>query len=412
MVKIDCPRTFVGLFGGIGGFDLALVRLGWNCLGYYEIDKYAVQTYNKNFKTDYKPTDITKLDAGSVPDHTLLCGGFPCQAFSIAGKRRGFEDTRGTLFFEIMRIARAKRTPYLLLENVKGLLNHDSGKTFEVILRTLDECGYDAEWQVLNSKDFGVPQNRERVFIFASRRECLSIRWGERPSASSQRNIENSQIRSDRQPREWRDRIKQQSKDHVFPISREEFVHCSCEACRHSGGESGSEVFSVGEPSKEPSQRLSEAEVASALQSPGHSCGNYRGMNMIEITRNVSDAQRIYDSQGIAKTLKGLGGGQGAKTGLYLMNTLTQATGNRAGSSSEFLRSVKNVYGSIGQIRRLTPIECERLQGFPDRWTAGVSDTQRYKQLGNAVTVNVVEAIAKRINQSLFEEGKLGELAA
>jgi DNA (cytosine-5)-methyltransferase 1 len=139
VVKID--RSFISLFGGIGGFDLAFVRQGWNCIGFYEIDKYAVQTYNKNFKTDYRPTDITKLDAGSVPDHTLLCGGFPCQAFSIAGKRRGFEDTRGTLFFEIMRIARAKRTPYLLLENVKGLLNHDSGKTFEIILRTQDECG-------------------------------------------------------------------------------------------------------------------------------------------------------------------------------------------------------------------------------------------------------------------------------
>ncbi len=109
--------------------------------------------------------DIRAIGPSTIPEHDLLCAGFPCQSFSIAGKRGGFEDTRGTLFFEICRILRAKRTPYVLLENVKGLLSHDNGDTFQTILGTLDELGYDCQWEVLNSKNFGVPQNRERVFI-------------------------------------------------------------------------------------------------------------------------------------------------------------------------------------------------------------------------------------------------------
>jgi len=187
---------YIELFGGIGGFSYGIgkaynnsktsfkrnkevreyssnirKRDGWKstlynkfqCVGYYEIDKYAVQTYNKNFGTNYKPTDITKLHAKDIPEHDILCTGFPCQSFSIAGKRKGFEDTRGTLFFDICRIASFHRTPLLFLENVKGLLSHDEGRTFATILKTLSELGYSVEWQVLNSKYFGVPQNRERV---------------------------------------------------------------------------------------------------------------------------------------------------------------------------------------------------------------------------------------------------------
>lgn len=156
---------FISLFGGIGGFDIAMSELGHKCVFYNDMDKHAVAQYNKQNGTDYKPTNIREVDADSIPEHEILCGGFPCQAFSVAGKRAGFDDTRGTLFFEIARIAKAKRPKYLFLENVKGLLSHDQGKTFRVILQVLDELGYDVEWHVLNSKDFGVPQNRERVFI-------------------------------------------------------------------------------------------------------------------------------------------------------------------------------------------------------------------------------------------------------
>ena len=135
------------------------------CIGFSEIDKYSIQIYKRHFPTHPYLGDVTRIVPEELPDFDILCGGFPCQAFSIAGKRGGFEDTRGTLFFEIARIARVKRPKLLFLENVKGLLSHDSGRTFGTILATLSELGYFSEWQVLNSKNFGVPQNRERVFI-------------------------------------------------------------------------------------------------------------------------------------------------------------------------------------------------------------------------------------------------------
>ena len=164
---------FIDLFGGIGGFRYGLEKADsrFKCVWYCDQDKYAVQTYNKNFGESYRPTNIRKVDTERIPEFDMLCAGFPCQAFSIAGRREGFYDTRGTLFFEIARIVKDKRPSYLLLENVKGLLNHDEGKTFNVIIQTLEELGYSTQWMVLNSKFFGVPQNRERVFIIGRIRE-------------------------------------------------------------------------------------------------------------------------------------------------------------------------------------------------------------------------------------------------
>lgn len=181
---------YLSLFSGIGGFELGIQRahelqkMGAKsedstnasgttsqysehplCVGYSEIDKYATQVYSKHFPDHKNYGDITKINTEELPDFDMLVGGFPCQSFSIAGKRGGFEDTRGTLFFEIARLLRAKQPRLFLLENVKGLLSHDSGRTFKTIISTLTELGYDLQWQVLNSKNFGVPQNRERVFI-------------------------------------------------------------------------------------------------------------------------------------------------------------------------------------------------------------------------------------------------------
>ncbi len=155
---------YFSLFSGIGGFELGIGKKA-KCVGYSEIDKHAISIYQKHFPKHTNYGDITKIDAETLPDFDLLVGGFPCQSFSIAGRRQGFEDTRGTLFFDIARIVRAKQPPLLLLENVKGLLSHDQGRTFTTIISALDELGYDLQWQVLNSKNFGVPQNRERVYI-------------------------------------------------------------------------------------------------------------------------------------------------------------------------------------------------------------------------------------------------------
>jgi len=220
------------MFSGIGGFEHGIEKAikGAECVGFSEIDKYATAIYKYHFPAHAEFGDAFKIDPRTIPDFDLLCGGFPCQAFSIAGKRGGFEDTRGTLFFEIARIASVKRPQFLLLENVKGLLSHDHGKTFGTILSTLSDLGYVCEWQVLNSKDFGVPQNRERVFIVG-----------------------------------------------------------------HLGGIRGRQVFPISESN---------------------------GRNLEEITSGVSDAQRIYTTE-CAKSLKGLGGGQGANTGLYVIPVLT-----------------------------------------------------------------------------------------
>ena len=160
---------FFDMFAGIGGFRSGLEAVGgFECVGHCEIDKYANQAYNAMYDTEGEVffADARTIDPTALPDIDLICGGFPCQSFSIAGKRRGFaDDARGTLFFEIARLAAAKRPAFLLLENVPGLLSHDNCRTFATILSTLDELGYDVAWQMLNSKDFGVPQSRKRVYI-------------------------------------------------------------------------------------------------------------------------------------------------------------------------------------------------------------------------------------------------------
>jgi len=321
-----------------------------HCVGYSEIDKYAIQIYEKYFKhKNYG--DIRKIRARNLPDFDLLIGGFPCQSFSIAGKRKGFEDTRGTLFFEIARIAAAKRPRLLLLENVKGLLNHEGGRTFGIILRTLDGLGYDIQWQVLNSKNFGVPQNRERVFIVGH------LRGTPRPE--------------------------------VFPVR-----------------EDGSEDIIL---------------PTITTRVTAHSNGAYVGKRSPRQIIGGSQGDRVYDPSGISTTIASQAGGLGAKTGLYAVKVkeATRKGYSEAGTGDSINLSVPNSKtrrGRIGKgvaqtldtgmqqytlhgmkIRRLTPTECERLQGFPDGWTDGVSDAQRYKCLGNAVTVNVIQAIVYKL---------------
>ena len=321
---------FIDLFAGIGGFRLALERAGHKCIGFCEIDKFARQTYKANFDTEgevewHDITIVTDEDVRQLGSVDIITGGFPCQAFSIAGKRGGFEDTRGTLFFEIARIARILKPKYLLLENVKGLLNHSGGTTFATILNTLGELGYWVEWQILNSKDFGVPQNRERVFIVG-----------------------------------------------------------------HLGGEPRRKVFPITRTSGQALKQL---------------IGGQQGY-------------RVYDPSGTSVTLASQAGGMGAKTGLYAVPVLTPDRLNKRQDGRRFkepgepmftltsqdrhgVMVSRKLYNDI-RIRRLTPLECFRLQGFPDEFfhrakAAGVSDSQLYKQAGNAVTVNVVYEIAKRL---------------
>ncbi len=357
---------WLSLFSGIGGFDLALRNQGQEIIGACEIDEHARRVYGKHFpKTKIWP-DATQLDIIELPDFDGIVAGFPCQTFSIAGNRLGFEESRGTLFFEIARIAKQKRPRYLLLENVKGLLNHDDGKTFAEILAVLDELGYDAEWQVLNSKYF-VPQNRERIFIIAY------LRGTPRPE--------------------------------VFPIREVRPVSDSSDHREQKSGEG-----------------LRSEDIASTIDSRYGALRNsgetyLQQIGNIDTKGHNSIWGRVYDPDGIAPNINAEAGGLGAKTGLFAVPVLTpdrpikRQNGRRFKTDGEpsFTLTAQDKHGilfdgedkdgfPIGkQIRRLTPTECERLQGFPDGWTKGLSDTQRYKCLGNAVTVPVVEFILSKL---------------
>ena len=184
------PIKYFSMFSGIGGFEYGMEQSDYEfeCVGYSEIDKYARSIYEKHFPNHINYGDATRIDTKSLPDFDLLVGGFPCQAFSIAGKRRGFDDTRGTLFFEIARILKDKRPNYFLLENVKGLLYHNQGETFKTILEVLTDLGYNVQWEIYNSQYYGTPQRRERIFLKGFfRREC-----GEQVLHKQEDNAENS----------------------------------------------------------------------------------------------------------------------------------------------------------------------------------------------------------------------------
>jgi len=280
------------------------------CVGYSEIDKYAVQIYEKHFPNHKNYGDITKINARDLPDFDFLVGGFPFQTFSIAGKRMGFEEARGTLFFEIARIVKEKQPRLLLLENVKGLLSHNKGRTFRTIIVTLDELGYDCQWQVLNSKDHGVPQNRERVYIAGH------LRGTPRPE--------------------------------VFPIEKS-----------NSKNNLNKYENNTNNTNSVNSYRTYKTNNTNIFSS---------GIKQINQPKHSND--RVDSVVGISPTL----------------NTM------QGGMRQPFIKLTKGM-----QIRRLTPLECERLQGFPDNWTGGISDTQRYKCCGNAVTVNVIKDICEKL---------------
>ncbi len=354
---------FFDLFAGIGGFRLGMERAGHECVGSCEWDKHARETYKKNFGSYPEYNDAKDLHPQSLPYFDVLCAGFPCQAFSIAGKRMGFEDTRGTIFFEIARIAKEKRPPYLFLENVKGLLSHDKGRTFDTIISTLDEMGYDAEWQVLNSKYF-VPQNRERVFIVGHLR-------GERTRQ-------------------------------VFPLG--DYDQQTTKKIKRVGGYSQcSAVYDTDGLSPTISACTHGYAIGNIVES-GQKTDKQKLKKIGLIGKKDTQSHRVYSTDGISQTLASGAGGLGAKTGLYAVDMVYMSNTNANMKQRIQERTESWTLGTgtdFGikegiRIRRLTPKECERLQGFPDDWTIG-SDTQRYKQCGNAVTVDVVEYIAKEL---------------
>ena len=435
---------FLDLFAGIGGFRLGMESAGHECIGFCEIDKYARASYKAihNTEGEIELHDITRVTDESIRgigSVDIICGGFPCQAFSIAGNRRGFEDTRGTLFFEIARFASILRPKYLFLENVKGLLNHNKGNTFEVILSALDELGYNVEWQVLNSKNFGVPQNRERVFIIGHLRgECTRRVFpfgGESQSTSSQSVVKIGNVNPsgngmngevyqadslaptlttnkgegqkiaipvltpDRTNKRQNGRRFKSDGEPMFTLTAQD-KHGILVAGKLPGNhDQNSRVYDINGLAPTLSTMQGGGQEPKIIQrghgynkggehdiAPTLTSNSYHENNILKIkeatTQGYAEAE-VGDSVNLShpnsKTRRG-------RVGKQVANTLL--TGESQGVVEPDFR-----------IRKLTPRECWRLQGFPD-WAfdkaQGVnSNSQLYKQAGNSVTVNVIAAIAK-----------------
>lgn len=390
---------FLDLFAGIGGFRLGMESAGHECVGFCEIDKFARKSYKAihNTEGEIELHDITRVSNESVRrigSVDVICGGFPCQAFSIAGNRRGFEDTRGTLFFEIARFASILRPRYLFLENVKGLLNHDGGATFETILGTLDELGYDVELQVLNSKNFGIPQNRERVFIVGHLRGQSTGRIF--PLSSIGRQA---------------DELREQSTNTLttrYPNSQgigSYVIEGQPQSVKRLGNVNPSGIGMNGEvyqtnglpltfmTNKGEGQKIAIPVLTPNREEKRQNGRRFKGNNDPMFTLTAQDRHGVaVAGQGKGNEPKIIQRPRGEnKGGLHkIAPTLTSNSYQENNHLSDGFR-----------IRKLTPRECWRLQGFPD-WAFDKaqevnSNSQLYKQAGNSVTVNVIAIIAKEL---------------
>ena len=320
---------FIDLFAGIGGFRLALQNLGGKCVFTSEWDKYSKQTYKANFG-ELPFGDITKPETKSyIPDNfDVLCAGFPCQAFSIAGRRGGFEDTRGTLFFDVAEIIKKKQPKAIFLENVKGLRNHDKGKTLSTILNVLREDlnYYVPEPKIINAKEFGVPQNRERIFIVGFRKD-QGIDSFEYPESSNE-NVILEEV------------LEENEVSVKYYLSTKYLQTLREHRARH--------------------------------ESKGNGFG-------YEIIPNEGTANAVVC------------GGMGRERNLVIDDRLSN------------FKPVTNISGKVNRegIRKMTPREWARLQGFPDNFKIVVSDAQAYKQFGNSVAVPAIQATALKIIEKI-----------
>ncbi|KMY78660.1 DNA (cytosine-5-)-methyltransferase [Leuconostoc mesenteroides] len=427
------------LFSGIGGFRLGLERSGHTPVGYVEIDKFARQSYQAMYNTDGEWTaeDINKVTDeewrkfnGTVE---LIAGGFPCQSFSIAGKREGFlNQTKGTLFFEVARAVKQIKPRFVFLENVKGLLNHDKGNTFRTILNTFDELGYDVQWRILNSKDFGVPQNRERVYIIGhlrgdSGREVFPFFGEDGEINQSTINVVGNTDKPEQTRHGDRGRVfgtdgligTLQASDYKEPKQ----ILTNPAKVKQIGNLSDSDSFG-GNPQtgrvysddglsptlntmqgggREPKvaipvltpDRVNKRQNGRRFKNDGDPSFTLTAQDrhgvivkVKEATKKGYDTATIGDSINISqpnsKTRRG-------RVGHGIANTLVTGS-EQATLTSEY------------RIRKLTPRECWRLQAFPDELfdkaqQAGLSDSQLYKQAGNSVTVNVIEYIGNLLKE-------------
>ncbi len=313
--------SFIDLFCGIGGFHLALSSFGANCVFASDIDKEACKVYETNF--GLKPHgDITKILVEDIPRHDILCAGFPCQPFSISGNQQGFDDEqgRGKLFFDIVRIAKYHKPKVMILENVKNFEKHDGGKTIQRVEKELNNIGYSVFSKVLCASDFGVPQQRKRIYIVAFRND-LKIDAFEFPQGSNEFKVLKDILIT---------KAENKIKGNYY-INRAYTIKI--------------------EPKQKENKLIRIGEIGLGRQ-----------------------GERIYSIKGQATTLSSQGGGLGGKTGMYLIRK---------------------------KVRKLFPRECARLMGFPDSFKLSNSQEQNYKQFGNSVVVDVIQAIIKEVTKKI-----------
>jgi DNA (cytosine-5)-methyltransferase 1 len=300
--------TFIDLFAGIGGFRIAAESHGGKCVFSSEWDKHSQHTYQANFN-DLPQGDITKISEEIIPDHDILFAGFPCQAFSISGKRKGFDDTRGTLFFDVARIIKARQPKMFLLENVKNFARHDNGNTLKVVLKTLSNLGYTVYHQVLRASDYGVPQARERIYIIGFKRK----------------------------------------RDFEYP--------------KPLGDDKTKIVADILETSIEIDAKIIDREIT---MSKDQTVIDKRRPKQIGKFNKGGQGERVYSVYAAGITLSAYGGGAASKTGAYKVGDI---------------------------IRKLSPRECARLQGFPDDFHIPVTASYALKQFGDSVSVPVIKLL-------------------
>jgi DNA (cytosine-5)-methyltransferase 1 len=353
---------FIELFAGVGAFRLGLERTGHECVWANEWLERPRSIYARNFGEQPDGRDIRDVSAGDIPDADLLVGGFPCATFSVAGKRTGFslDDTRGTLAFEMFRLARDKGIPYLLFENVKGLLNHDGGRTFEIILEVLDGMGYDCQWELLDSQNFGVPQHRERIFLIGH------LRGKPRPKVFPIGRASRSNDETNTQERKGREGLF----SNISP---------TLDAHYYKGGNARQYVVQTESRRDKEMRTYTEGVVPTLTAQMGTGGGN------VPYVRPMLDVARVNKSPN-GRLIKDDG------DPMYTI-TAQDRHGVQIGDEDGFA------------IRKLTPLECERLQGLPDGWTEfyddgrRVSDSERYERCGRTITIPVVEAIGRRLHE-------------
>lgn len=427
---------YVELFAGIGGFRQGLDKLGGKCVLASEWDKFAQQSYSILYGDEHLYGDVTKINEKDVPDHDLLVFGMPCQAFSVAGKRLGFEDMRGTLYFEAMRIAREKKPKVLWMENVKGLVGHDSGRTLNVMAQAMCDIGYTIDFNVLNSKYFGVPQNRERIFMIGIRDDLIEQQpWkieGTNVVAKGKRRIsalegvktfnfdwpEQTEVTT-----RLRD-ILESDVDERYYLSEDKTAKLVAQLNEGAGlGKDGALGTVVDGGNISP---CIDASYAKGIGPSDVAKNRNRRPHMLEIEPQMlghvdlkgHDAiKRVYSAEGVSPTLTTMGGGhREPKIAEEVRPVLTpdriekRQNGRRFKEDGEesFTLTAQDRHGvAVGKlpryrVRKLTPLECFRLQAFPDEAyyklvEGGISNSQLYRQAGNAVTTTVISAIGKRL---------------